>query len=414
MFSEKLLRLVSHKLQLMRVLGISNLIVDANKQILYCNTDTILTVRMYTTAVLAVLWPMGLILQSWVRYSQKEFGSMNLGLAFVYGGLASNALVISHVAFPKDYCQTINGTLTLFRYLVRKSFKLNQNSFKQLNNLTYENHLGTYTKNTSHGRPKETRIQNLLLAGITFGFLLLYIQITVFLVVDSHGILFVGSLIPSGTFLTCLKLVLFMLNLYVISACLLMTSFFICYFVLYGMNVVLFYTLELRLGFHDSKYCTISTLRKQPDCLATVYRAFQILHQYFLLQFGPILLFADGVLMMNCIYITFVLIRYWNELEAYAKAPLLVQDILGMLVWSGIVEIGRLLNNRGNKVPNSWMRSNWRSAFEQKFIKKFRKSCKPLLLAYGTQYVVRNKSLLMFYKGVIRGTFRMLLSLKRY
>lgn len=242
----------------------------------------------------------------------------------------------------------------------------------------------------------------------------LTVLLIIFLLLDPLEIIYVGGVYLNNNVSFYLKPVLLLLHGHGIMLLLFTTSSFLSLILLYGYLLVQFYTIELRIGLKKSLYVTRIFLRESPKNLRHVYRSFQVLHKYVLNIHGPLLLCADGIIMISLIYVNFTLIRYWHDLKDYVKAPLIVQNILNGAGWAGVLQVGIILNQSGTKVVGSWKKKNWNGNLESKIMKRFSVSCKPLLFAYGSQYVIRSHSLLIFFKAVIRGTFRTLLSLKTY
>jgi len=77
-----------------------------------------------------------------------------------------------------------------------------------------------------------------------------------------------------------------------------------------------------------------------------------------------------------------------------------------------VLEFGRFLFCRGTKVIKSWKVDEKNYQGESKVMKKFARSCKPIVLSYGKQFVVGRVSVLVFFRGIVRGTFRALLATK--
>ena len=105
-----------------------------------------------------------------------------------------------------------------------------------------------------------------------------------------------------------------------------------------------------------------------------------------------------------------MLIRYWRLLNVYTKVPLIVGVFLESMVWPSILLMGNVLSCKGNKVLKSWSKKTWEVSRENKIMTKLIRSCKPLVLCYGYQFVIDKASLFVFYRGVMRGTVRSLLA----
>ncbi|CAL8140550.1 unnamed protein product [Orchesella dallaii] len=67
----------------------------------------------------------------------------------------------------------------------------------------------------------------------------------------------------------------------------------------------------------------------------------------------------------------------------------------------------------GKGVVNSWKPSRFPDRHSRAYMKRFRRSCKPISLGTDGMYVIRPISVLKFLRGNIRGTMRALLSLRK-
>lgn len=259
---------------------------------------------------------------------------------------------------------------------------------------------------------KINKIHDVLQANLGLFMFAFYTCAVIFLVCDKTGTLFVGSSIPSGLFLTPLKLFLYILHMYIFLIANLSCLTFTCYALLYGYYVVIFYTVELRLGLKPEIYITDCCLRTKTVNLIITLRAFQILHKYFIYVYGKFLLICNALVIGFIIYANFVLVRYWRYL---GKAPVVVLGfggVLGTIIWSAMIEMGRIFYSRGAKVYISWKRKQWSSTHDTKIMMKCLASSKPLILSDGNRFVLRRGSIFIFYKAVTRGIFRALLTTK--
>lgn len=264
-------------------------------------------------------------------------------------------------------------------------------------------------------KPDESRLNKLFdmhLICVLFTVLQLGIVLETFLILDPVGVLFVGAVIPSQGLFLPLKLFAFLMNFYlIIVVCVSGALLYICGS-MYGFYVTYFYLTELRLGRNPNKYLMANKIRSDPHILRKIFRAFQLLHRQLLCRFGPYVLSLDGAFMTCSIFVTLNLIRHWKQLETYAKALLVIGNFLILLSWTFVMELGRIMFIVGNKVINSWKGDKWSTKEENMIMNRFSRSSKPLLIAYGTQFVLKKSSLFVFYRGVVRGTFRALLAIK--
>lgn len=259
---------------------------------------------------------------------------------------------------------------------------------------------------------KFNKIHDFLQFIFLFTLFALNVALNLFLILDTTGVIFAGSIIPPKYLPFYFKLVLYFVHFYIMSLFLSSCAFVVCFAIIYCFYVTLFYITELWLGQPIQKYLTSPNLRKSPETLKNTYRSFQVLHASTNALFGPYYLILNALFMISCVYINFVLIKYWKALQIHTKFPLIIGLILMLTIWSSVMEMGRFLNTRGSKVLKSWKRHKWNDKTTTKIMHKFGLSCKPLQLAYGTQFVIRKGSLFIFYRGIVKGTCRALLTMK--
>jgi len=121
---------------------------------------------------------------------------------------------------------------------------------------------------------------------------------------------------------------------------------------------------------------------------------------------------SNALIMAMSIYCNFVLIRYWDQLQLISKWQLIIWSVVFMGAWTFVLELGMFLFSIGNRVLGSWKGGNWGSLRENRQMSMFHRSCKPIVLSYGRQFVIRKVSIFVFFRGVTRGMFRALLATK--
>lgn len=177
---------------------------------------------------------------------------------------------------------------------------------------------------------------------------------------------------------------------------------------IYLVYISRFLTQEMCLGL--TSYRTDCKLRISGN-LRIVYRSFQILHEYIMRSYELFLVACNGVYMYAVIYFNFTLIRYWSELHPASKMLLLFSSIGIIGFWLAVLELGRRFFVGGKKLLQSWKGRKWEGS--NIIMKKFVCSCRPILVSYGKQFVVGSFCVLNYFRGVVRGTQRVLLASKR-
>lgn len=248
---------------------------------------------------------------------------------------------------------------------------------------------------------------------IGIALLLVYLFLITLVVSDKVGVYSASWFIPATGLFLVLKLILLLLQFYVLLGLTVALLQVVILSFMYCFYVFLFYTVELELGKIPGNYKSDENLRNNQTNLRNVYRGFQVLNAHAMYIIGPFVLVSNAVFMAEIQYFTFILIRYWPTLELFAKLPLMGGCIIMPIIWTAVMEFGRLFYSQGTKVITSWKKGKWDSPLDNKIMSRFRKSCKPLLIAYGSTFIVKRSSLLTFYKGVFRGIFRALLTTKK-
>lgn len=233
----------------------------------------------------------------------------------------------------------------------------------------------------------------------------------IFLLVKIRGPLSVAQLIPTKYFYWPIAVFIFLTHGYIITV--LMMNLAICgsIILVYLFYVSLFVKKELEMG--RAKYKSNDSLRSISNMMH-VYRSFQVLQTCAMSFMGIFLVMCNAVFMMCALYANFILIRHWHSLQPMTKATFGLGSPVLIGFWGFILDLGRVFSDGSRKVLLSWKTYNWGNATDAKLMSKFRKSCKPIRVSYGSQFVVGKTSVLRFLKGVVRGTLRALLTTKRH
>jgi len=179
---------------------------------------------------------------------------------------------------------------------------------------------------------------------------------------------------------------------------------------IYGSQVIPFVAREFYVGQMNSKkfYRTSNALRTVKNMLIE-YRSIELLHEHFMGVLGFILVPLHFVFVKLILFCWYVLIRHSSGLRSEISGVFFMWSFAGCLFWSGLLQIGGAAYVQSDGVLHSWKLKDWGSSYNNRLMSKFRKSCKPILIKYGSTYVVKRLSLLKFLKGLTRGLFRILL-----
>ncbi len=230
------------------------------------------------------------------------------------------------------------------------------------------------------------------------------------LIYDPTSVIFFGALIPPKYYayfpVGILAILYHTFYLFVLCFNLIYTMTIILVFLLY---VTILLTKEMSLS--RNKYKTLDILR-QPENLRVAYRAFQVLFANFVCFIGPFVSLAHAFSVCLPIFCNFFLIRYWGNLNLISKLFAIMIALILFSVWTFVLQLGKYLFVRGNKIVGSWKRQRWENKIEEKVMERFQKSYRLVLIRCGNQLVLGRITQFNFVKSIMRGTFRSLLTSK--
>lgn len=227
-------------------------------------------------------------------------------------------------------------------------------------------------------------------------------------VIYPQSLIFIGGLVPPKFFIFPIRLLITMYHTYVYAAVCSGVAVEMAFISAYWFYLYMFISRELRLT--RNMYWSDSSLRRLDD-IRIVYRAFECLHSRVLNDccIGSYMAWLNAYLELVSIFLSFVLLRYWNVLALISKVPLVLGFVLVPVGWTLFLELGGRLQKASLKMVSSWRNCNWGNGMDNKLMQKFCRSCLPILMCWGKWFVVGRKSVLTFQKGVTRGTVRVLL-----
>lgn len=228
---------------------------------------------------------------------------------------------------------------------------------------------------------------------------------------DPRGMVFLGALIPAEYFSSAFTVGLTFLNAYTLLIEGANTLWNVTVSLIYLYYLVFFITKELPPG--RSRYSSSDMLREAYH-FKRIYRCFQVYNAHVMGIFGFLFFFAHFVFSTTPMFINFVLIRYWQELHAAIKLLLIIWVAGIVIFWTGVLHTGGCLFLSNKKIISFWRKyDRWKTEGEAKGMRKFAKSCTPIVICFGKQFVVKSLTLLKFHKGLGRGILRALLTTKR-
>jgi len=270
--------------------------------------------------------------------------------------------------------------------------------------------LENYRPNFDANKCKTILLLDVILYLSVASALFVYLPLILVLVYDPAGAIFIGDLIPTAYFVFPIRLIVILFHGYLILVVhLVMISLGNAAWV-YLWYITPIYTKELRIGRGNHKM--EDTLRN-PKNIRHIFRCLQVLHANIFCVLGLVILVCNASFMLTSIYCNFVLIRYWDELQGFSKMQFLNWSVIFVWSWQFILEFGRYISSKGGKVLASWKGNKWGSMRENRVMERFHRSCKPIVLAYGNHFVIGRLSILRYFRGITRGTFRALLTTKK-
>lgn len=121
--------------------------------------------------------------------------------------------------------------------------------------------------------------------------------------------------------------------------------------------------------------------------------------------FGPTFIPFQSIVMQFSLFSNWMLLNYWGTLGILRLVLILMEAGL-ISFWTIILEFGGRFYEASKRNKESWRQLGEQS----KFVRKWRKSVRHLYAGYEGYHVIRRLSVLKFLKGIVRGTFRILLT----
>lgn len=178
-----------------------------------------------------------------------------------------------------------------------------------------------------------------------------------------------------------------------------------------GLMVPIF-AREFQVGLPKLIYRTIDDFRS-PRNLPLSFRKFELLHRYAMNLMGILIVTLQSFNMHYILYANFMLLRHIEHLDNITLFLLTCWSCLLQTFWVVVLHVGGMFREQSKVNFRSWKQIDCKGNFlDQRYISKFKRSCRPLSIGYEGMFVMRKLSVLKFLRGVVRGTFRIFLTLK--
>jgi hypothetical protein len=159
------------------------------------------------------------------------------------------------------------------------------------------------------------------------------------------------------------------------------------------------------------KYRTSCKMRRI-DNFPLEYTILQLLHKQGMEFYGFLLIPTQTLVGQFILYSNYTLIRHWNELDVTMKYLIMMIDLTVICIWNAILEVSGRFHMDATKSLKSWKLLTVRNKMETKYLSKFRKAARPLAIGFGEVFKIKRLTVLKFIRGIVKGTFRALLTIK--
>lgn len=171
---------------------------------------------------------------------------------------------------------------------------------------------------------------------------------------------------------------------------------------------------EIRLQ-RNLRYKTLALLRK-PESFAKIYRSLQILQRLFIDALGLLVVVCHVMVLKLTVCTQLCLFTKWYETTSPVRCIMLICLIFGNIGWMFSLNLLGKLHTESYKSLELWIgyqnlsRNNHKTTI---YIRKFRRSCKPLMFVYKSLYKVRRRTVLIYLKIVIRSTIKSIIAVRQ-
>lgn len=184
-------------------------------------------------------------------------------------------------------------------------------------------------------------------------------------------------------------------------------------FVVYGLavyfaGILVIIKNEVRLG--KQHYKSSNILRIHPFTLMTTWRSIEIIvimiNNELTYNF---LIYIQGGLTTCIVFSMVTLTFHWKSSGTIVRLMMITFGLASMLGYSAVLQLAGLKYKWSEQTIRSWKRQYFLGK-DWLYVKKFKLSCRPLCIGDGRRYVVRPKTILLFFRSVTSCTFKTLLT----
>lgn len=143
------------------------------------------------------------------------------------------------------------------------------------------------------------------------------------------------------------------------------------------------------------------------------YRKLQIFHLNFMEVCSSFIVPLQTIITKLGLFCNVSLIKYRHILNIANTVILMFWSFGSTMIALVALTLCAHLHVKTTKMLKTIKNKDWGSPQKNKVMKKFVRSCTPISYGYGRIYVIRKVSVLKFLRHLTRGTFRLLLTLKK-
>jgi len=212
-----------------------------------------------------------------------------------------------------------------------------------------------------------------------------------------------------------LKLLLFIfMSFYTVYCMVCVMVTFLVTDVILAMIIFFVSFVKHELHFKPRKsYATNKSELRKPRILSIEYRKVELIVKAAMEFIGPLLFIAQVLVGHLGLMVNFVLVRHWDDVSIESVLIILMITIGVQVFWVCVLSLGGNTTQQFGKVVASWKYSlRTGSKRESTFMKKFRKSCRPIVIGLEGYIKLRRISACKYLYGYSRSTFRILLTIR--
>jgi len=410
MYTKLFYRVLGFGSQLTHYVGCNPLLWNYKEQRFYFSPQTKRRCIYHTILVLTISILFGI--RAYQAHVQDDLKHFNMAMTYFYASIAVGISLVNCALKAEELHLLYNGFISyssnFYRELCYRNYRIrcfNCGSLSLLNNFVGKWMVDKNPENNKRNRYRDYAIVVLLFSTIILSLFCLL-----------HYILYPDSVYPFGLLPLSLQDNLFLYLVIGVYSCFAieiawMTLLFLativgsCFYFFLG---IAFKDLNTQRG----QYITRQALR-DPKSLMKVCRELEILHKLCMDIFGILVIALQAVITQVILMTNYTIIRHWNRLDEVTIAVLILFTAVFQTVWFTILTCGGLYHVHSGRTLKSWKYLKFSSKEEAKMISKFRKSCRPLGIGLVGYFISRRLTVLKFMRGVVRGTFRALLALKK-